>query len=563
MASGSFASKRENENDPYLYCEWESVPNYDKNTSDITMSVYLRYTPPLELEAGEVTLDVLWVEDLSRTFETLPISDTGTGRTKTRFLGRETWKGYSHTLNGERAVALRAGWCPASAASGSGFTYSVTKVVQLDTIPQIPPVLERREVKNVGQTSATLSMRASHSLGIRAYTLWVNDTIQTAKDGEAVFGGLSPNTQYVARFCATANNGLSTRVATEIFTTEPVYVTSIVPVDPDGGALEEIHLNEGEQISLGERLQVLPEDASEKKLWYTSSNPEVAAVFSDGTVRGISKGTCRIEICAADGGGAAARVSIQVERPVQSIYIANPMLELPVNSTCRINCFVYPETASDKVLRFASDDTAVATVTKEGIVTAVRPGTANITIEADGMPENDFAYTCAVLVRAEENLPWQDMSPLPQGSRWDYQIPAAVQSNLQYIWDKLAGTYGYTEIAPLEEIDFSNGFGTDIREIRDMLNALERNIDSIAQGIDWISPHYGTHREYCEATPTREEINRWIRFCGDLKQVIDGEKGKLRLLCLAGNPLTIQGEGKILQYICIREENLKNGHDDV
>ena len=144
MASGSFESKRENVNAPYLYCEWESVPNYDKNTSDITMSVYLRYTPPLNLEAGEVTLDVLWAEDLSRTVETLPISDTGTGTTKTRFLGRETWKEFPHTADGERAVALQAGWRPASAISGSGFTYSVTKVVQLDTIPQVPPVLEKK-----------------------------------------------------------------------------------------------------------------------------------------------------------------------------------------------------------------------------------------------------------------------------------------------------------------------------------------------------------------------------------------------------------------------------------
>ena len=561
MASGSFVSERENVNDPYLYCEWESVPNYDKNTSDITMSVYLRYTPPLDLEAGEVTVNMLWVEDLSRTFETLPISDTGTGRTRTRFLGRETWRGHSHTLSGERAVALRAGWRPASAASGSGFTYSVTKVVQLDTIPQVPPVLEKRAVKNIGQTSATLSMRASHSLGIRDYTLAVNNTVQTTEDGEAIFSDLLPNTLYIATFRATANNGLSTRTATEIFTTKPIYIDLVRLVDSDEkSVLKQICLNEEAEVSLADKVIILPEDASIKELLYTSSNPGVATVSADGVVQGISKGTCSIEIQAADGGKASTSVLVYVKRPVQSIYIVNPMMQLPIGGTCRINCYVYPETASDKTLQFTSDNTSIATVTEEGVVTAIGPGVANITIESTSMPESDWEYSCTVRVSEEEELSWQDMSTLPQGSRWDYQIPAAVYSNLLYIRDKLVGTYGYENMEPLEEIDFSGGFGTDIRGIKDKLNALERSIDIVAAGIDWISPYYGAHKEYHEVTPVREEINRWIRFCTDLKQVIDGVKGKLKMLCLAGVPLAMKSSNNVLQYLCIREELLTNGN---
>ena len=87
-------------------------------------------------------------------------------------------------------------------------------------------------------------------------------------------------------------------------------------------------MREGTTIEL--KAGICPEDASIRDLLYTSSNPKVATVSRDGTVRAVSKGTCRIDIRAADGGPAQASVLIHVQQNVKCVYIINQQMRIPV-----------------------------------------------------------------------------------------------------------------------------------------------------------------------------------------------------------------------------------------
>ena len=541
MASGYFEGAG-GSSIPHLYCVWDSVADNEKNTSDVALSVYYRYSSTTAMVSGTLTVDLADFGE-AHTVETPAFSDNlgGNSGVKSHFLTRWEWKKVPHEIDGSRTVRLSAVW-----RAGAN-TVTAEGEALLDPIPQDPPVLESRRVMRVTQHTATLSMQASHPLGIREYVFTVNGVVHTVTDTNTVtFQSLDPNTQYVATFRAIAQNGLSTRTATEIFTTKPIYVESIT-VD------NEIYLHEGETKELDAVIDE-PEKFSIRELLYTSSNPKVATVSRDGTVRAVSKGTCRIDIRAADGGPAEASVLIHVQQNVKCVYIINQQMRIPVGGTGNVICSVYPETANNKTLFFDSSNSNVAEVTQAGAVTGKSVGEAQIWVQAtDGENIIGPKYICMVKVEEEGTLAWNEMFPLPQGCRWDYRIPAAIYTNLCYIWNRLKPPTGNEEEESLEEIVFLPGYATHIREVQEQINALERNIDKINDAIDWINPYYVEHREFLEKTPVQKDINRWILFCADMKAVLDGEKDKLWPLSLAGQPLAIR-QNDALQYLCIREE---------
>lgn len=69
--------------------------------------------------------------------------------------------------------------------------------------------------------------------------------------------------------------------------------------------------------------QILPENASNKKVKYESSNTKVATVNSKGVVKGIKAGTAKVTIYAADGSGKKATITIKVEENVNEIKIVD------------------------------------------------------------------------------------------------------------------------------------------------------------------------------------------------------------------------------------------------
>ena len=104
-------------------------------------------------------------------------------------------------------------------------------------------------------------------------------------------------------------------------------------------------------------------------------------------------------------------VSIQAQNVVPMIfYSIDPVTEpidvtgvglapteatLEVGGTIKLIAIVVPDGATDKAVSFASDDTAVATVSDSGVVTAVASGTATITVTTH---DGSFTDTCEVTV---------------------------------------------------------------------------------------------------------------------------------------------------------------------
>ena len=142
-----------------------------------------------------------------------------------------------------------------------------------------------------------------------------------------------------------------------------------------------------------------PANATNKKLTWRSSNPNVATVDANGMITARGNGEANIILSPTDGSGAQRSVYVMVlaNTDVQKITLSQTSATLTKKGqTLSLTATVSPADASTKELSWNTSDTGVATVSN-GVVTAVGNGTATITAAAtDG---SGVYATCQVTVQ--------------------------------------------------------------------------------------------------------------------------------------------------------------------
>jgi uncharacterized protein YjdB len=123
---------------------------------------------------------------------------------------------------------------------------------------------------------------------------------------------------------------------------------------------------------------VLPSNASNKAVTWSSSNNAVATVSSSGVVTPIAAGIAIVTVRTVDGGYADACVVTVTTQEVTGISLSSNGQTLKVGSSLTLNPVISPSDASNKTVIWSSSNTAVATVSSSGVVTAIAPGVAAI-----------------------------------------------------------------------------------------------------------------------------------------------------------------------------------------
>ena len=180
--------------------------------------------------------------------------------------------------------------------------------------------------------------------------------------------------------------------------------TATIVVDPDITPVTSVTLDRTSLVlAVNEKYRleatVLPLDATDRNVTWSSDNMSVANVDVLGYVTAVSVGTAKITVTTDDGGKTAmCDVTVQDKViPIDSISFDVTSLDLEVGGHDTLIATVLPDNATDKTLRWASNDTSVATVDQEGHVEAVAPGIATVTASsADGFK----SAFCVVTVRA-------------------------------------------------------------------------------------------------------------------------------------------------------------------
>ena len=132
---------------------------------------------------------------------------------------------------------------------------------------------------------------------------------------------------------------------------------------------------------------VAPADATDKTVTWKSSDATVATVDANGKV--VAKKAGEVTITAT-AGGVSGTLKITVSDkaptviPVQSVTVTGKQ-ELVEGASTTLTATVAPADATDKTVTWKSSDESVATVDKDGVVTAKKAGTVTITATAGGV----------------------------------------------------------------------------------------------------------------------------------------------------------------------------------
>lgn len=145
---------------------------------------------------------------------------------------------------------------------------------------------------------------------------------------------------------------------------------------------------------------VTADEGADKTVTWTTSDASVATV-TDGAVTGVKAGTATITATAGD---KTAICTVTVKEAtaatvaVTGVTLNPTTLELEVEKTGTVAATVAPDNATDKTVTWSSDKTDIATVDANGKVTAVKEGTANITVTTK---DGSKTATCVVTVKAK------------------------------------------------------------------------------------------------------------------------------------------------------------------
>ncbi|MBQ9358484.1 MAG: Ig-like domain-containing protein [Abditibacteriota bacterium] len=142
---------------------------------------------------------------------------------------------------------------------------------------------------------------------------------------------------------------------------------------------------------------VLPSDAANKQLVWSSSNTSVATISPAGVVTAIAAGSCNVTVKTVDG-GFTDTCDVTVIDPVVAVTgvgLNTDFIKLEKGDTATLTAMVKPSNASDKTVTWRTDDKSIATVSSSGVVTAVGPGTTKVRVKTR---DGSFEAKCKIRV---------------------------------------------------------------------------------------------------------------------------------------------------------------------
>lgn len=224
---------------------------------------------------------------------------------------------------------------------------------------------------------------------------------------------------------------------------------------------------------------VIPSDANNTAVTWSSSNTSVAMVSNFGVVTGKYKGTATIMVTANDGNGAQATCEVEVKQYVTSISLDNSSLTLTVGGEATLSVTtILPENANDKSYTWSSSDSDIASVDNGGKVTAKSKG--NTTIKATANDGSGVFASCSVKVKnpppagavdlglsvywATSNLSTSGLCANPQDYGDYYAWGETDSKRSSYVWKYYKWCNGsaqsLTRYCPSEKTNYWGGSGS-------------------------------------------------------------------------------------------------------
>ncbi len=178
-----------------------------------------------------------------------------------------------------------------------------------------------------------------------------------------------------------------------------IFMDANVPLDIGVSGLtidkDDAEIEVGSTVTL--TAKVVPDDATNKNVVWTSSDQSVATV-DGGVVTGVGAGSAVITATSIDGGkNVTCDVTVKTSNVAVTGITINDAISLSVGKSRTLTAVVAPYNATNSAVTWSSDNTIVATVS-DGKVLGVSPGTANITVTT---VDGGFTDSCKITVLAD------------------------------------------------------------------------------------------------------------------------------------------------------------------
>ena len=139
-----------------------------------------------------------------------------------------------------------------------------------------------------------------------------------------------------------------------------------------------------------------PSNATFPEVTWKSSDKKIAKVDKNGKVKALKKGTAVITCTSVDNPRVSATCIVNVKVRTEDVSLPTKKLTIYTTQTKTLKATVSPSNASNKKVTWSSSDKSVATVSKNGKITAKKAGKTTITVKTKN---GGYKATCVVTVK--------------------------------------------------------------------------------------------------------------------------------------------------------------------
>lgn len=253
-------------------------------------------------------------------------------------------------------------------------------------------IVEATPVESVTLNQTTATLKAEQTLQLTATV-----SPDTATDKTVTW------TTSDATVATVSETGLVTalKVGTAVITaTATSGVKAECTVTVAETAVESVTLNHDTlELRLGDSSHltatVLPEDATDKTVTWSSSDTDVVTVDQDGNIKAVDmkEGGATVTATAVNGMSASCHVTVLAPLAT-SISLDKDAVAASIGDQVQLTATVLPAEAATQILEWTSSNQTVATVLTTGLVSVLAEGEATITVSTtDG---SNLSATCAI-----------------------------------------------------------------------------------------------------------------------------------------------------------------------
>lgn len=156
-------------------------------------------------------------------------------------------------------------------------------------------------------------------------------------------------------------------------------------------SLENTTLQKNARVDL--KVEVLPQNATNKQLTYTSSNSNVVSVNSNGRLFAVSSGTATIT--AKSNNNREGSIQVTVYSKVTGMQLKEDELCMQIGENYTVTPIIMPQDASNPKVNFYSSNEKIAMIDENGNIKAIAEGSVKIIAQTQ---EGEFKQEIALTV---------------------------------------------------------------------------------------------------------------------------------------------------------------------